>query len=349
MKNDSSLIVSISGNKDIDNITKDTKYINLDITNPNYDVISYFIKNGENYLYTDMINNISGYNYVTYDEFVNAENIINMIYAKMPNNLHKLEIAKYLYIMISKTVSYDINLDNTKNDQFNLSFISNINNLWGSLSKGIVNQNSIVKIYYYMCRRLDIDANIIINESIPVIKLKINNQILLLDIFKDIPYIQANMRTRYFATYNDDIKLDKSIKYCKTHYNDDIIDKSLKNIDYMKENCLWQVLNKTQKVINIDLIKPLELSIIYKDIFDKYCPNYHIKINNLFLYDKYKKHFIMISDSINHYSYNYKQKTFIKVDEKDILDNINIGKIGLYNDEDIPNISNYIECININC
>ena len=45
MKNKSSLIVSVSTMKDIDKINKDTKYINIDITNPNYDVINYFINN----------------------------------------------------------------------------------------------------------------------------------------------------------------------------------------------------------------------------------------------------------------------------------------------------------------
>ena len=41
-----------------------------------------------------------------------------------------------------------------------------------------------------------------------------------------------------------------------------------------------------------------------------------------------------------HYSYNYKKREFVSVMDSDILDNINIGKIGLYMDEYIPNISN---------
>ena len=46
----------------------------------------------------------------------------------------------------------------------------------------------------------------------------------------------------------------------------------------------------------------------------------------------------MISYNNEHYSYNYNKKTFIKINDIDILDNIKIGKIGLYLNEFIPNI-----------
>ena len=36
--------------------------------------------------------------------------------------------------------------------------------------------------------------------------------------------------------------------------------------------------------------------------------------------------------------FNYKKKTFVKVNDIDILDNIKTGKIGLYLNEFIPNI-----------
>ena len=49
MKNKTSKILLVSTIKDLDNITSNTKYINLDITNPNHDIISYFISNGENW------------------------------------------------------------------------------------------------------------------------------------------------------------------------------------------------------------------------------------------------------------------------------------------------------------
>ena len=117
-----------------------------------------------------------------------------------------------------------------------------------------------------------------------------------------------------------------------------VIDKSLKNIDYTKENCIRDILNKTQNILDIDNIKPVELSIIYEYLFNKYCPNYNVKINNLYLNNQEKNHFIMISYNNDHYSYNYKEKSFIKVNDNDLIDNLTKGKIGLYLNEFIPNI-----------
>ena len=120
------------------------------------------------------------------------------------------------------------------------------------------------------------------------------------------------MQTKHFATYNDDYDLDHKIKYIKNKYNDYYLDKALRNIDYTKEDCVKLILLKTESILNLDIIKPSELSLIYKYIFDKYCPNYDIKINNLYLNNKNKQHFIMISYHDYHYSYNY-YKIRIKV------------------------------------
>jgi len=340
MKNTHSLVVAVSNIKDIAKIKENTKYINIDITNYDHDVIDYFIKNGENYLYSDIIENTKGYVYVTYEEFLKAENIINLIYANMPEDLNELEIAKYLYIAIGKCVCFDINVNKEKNENYNIYLMNGVNNLWGSLSQGRVTDISVAKIYYYLCKRLDIKVSLVANyETKEALNhLEINNQILNVDLFSDIPYIWAKMHTRNFATYNEDIELDKKIKYIRSKYNDYHIDKSLKNIDYTKENCLKEILYKTQTIIEIDKIKPVELSIIYNHIFTKYCPNYDIKINNLFLNNKLKKHFIMISYNNTHYSYNYKHKSFVKVNNIDILNNLENGKIGLYLNELIPNL-----------
>ena len=348
MKNKSSLMASISTLEDIKKMDKKVKYININITNPDYEVINYFINNGSNYLYSDVTNDIDGYNYVSYDDFLNAERLIEEIYINMPNDLNKLETAKYLYISLGKNLSSSINLDIKKNETYNVPLITNVSNIWGSLTRGITNNISCSKIYYYICRRLDIDCDIITNEenTSSLVKLKINNQILITNLYRDIPYIESNMQTRYFANYNDEFELDKKINYIKKAYNDYYIDKELKNIDYTKEKCIWEVLLKTEKILNINNINPTELSIIYRYIFDKYCPNYNIKINNLFLNSYDKKHFILITYNNTYYSYNYIKKSFIKINEIDIINNIKIGKIGIYQEENIPNISNYLECIN---
>ena len=341
MKNKSSLIVKISDISDLNNITKDTKYINLDIVKINYDVIKYFTEHGKKYLYSAIIDNTLGYTFASYEDFITAEKIIDIIYLNMPNDLTPLEIARYIYINLAKYISFDINSDYEKTDLYNLNLISKINNLWSSLAIGRVTSKSASIIYYYLCKRLDINIDIIKEEEDYSNKLVINNKVLITNLFKDIPYIKANMQTRYFATYNDDMNLDKNIGYIKSKYNDYYIDLALKDIDYIKEDCINEILSKTGKIIDISSISPSELSIVYKYIFNKYCPNYSIKINNLFLNNHGKFHFIMISYNDNHYSYNYREKKFIKVNSNDIIDNINIGKIGLYLNEYIPNINNY--------
>ena len=341
MKDRSSLIVSVSNINDLEKITKETKYINIDITNPNREIIAYFLKHGASYMYSDLIVSTTGYNYVSYDDFIKAENIIDAIELGIPNNLNDIELARYLYINIGRYLSLDIDTDQNKTET---------NNLCGSLSLGTVTDISTSKIYYYLCRRQGIDISIVINEENKkaLTKLLINNQVLITALYDDIPYIKCNMKTKHFANYNDDINIDKKIKYIKGNYNDYNIDKSLKDIDYMEGECVYKILNNINKIIDIKDIKPVELSIICDYIFNKYCPNYNIKINNLFLNSKHKLHFILISYNDDHYSYNYRKNSFIRVNDEDIIDDISVGKIGVYLNESIPNI-NYSEFMRRNC
>lgn len=337
MKHDSTFIVMVSKVEDLKKITKKTKYINLDITNPDNEVISYFINKGRNYLYADTVLDNQGYIYVSYDSFLSSENLIDKICKHIPTDLTKIEIAKYLYITIAKNTYFDINTDTDKNELYNLSLMTNINNIWGSLSSGRVNHLSIAKIYYYLCRRMNLDAAINMEDN--TVEINIDNKTIKTDIFNDIPYIVSNMKTRYFSPYNDDADIDKSIGYLKNHYNDYNLDKALKHIDYHKEDCVWQILKATESIIPVANIHPAELNTIYKHIFDTYCPNYDIKINNLFLNNHDKYHFILFSYNNTYYSYNYRQNTFIKVNETDLLEDISIGKIGIYKNEFIPSIS----------
>ena len=341
MKNSKTLIVSISNTEDLKKITKDTRYINIDITNPDYDIITYFLNKGRKYKYADIINNMKGYNYVDYEIFAKAEALISLIYANMPSDLTPLEMAKYLYVAIGQCVSFDINVDASKNELCNLSLVTSINNLWGALALGSVNDVTASKIYYYLCRRLGLDIALIANEKkkTAMTKLLINNQVLVTDLFEDIPFIKADMQTRHFATYNDDFGMDKKIKYITNKYMDYYLDRALKVIDYTAEDCVFQLLNKIKNIIDVSNIKPLELSVIYKHLFNTYCTNYNIKINNLFLNNNLKKHFLLISYNDNHYSYNYKQKAYVQIIDKDLIDSLNVGKIGLYLNETIPNLT----------
>ena len=120
MKENKSYIVKISTMKDLDYITEDTKYINIDISNCDSEIINFFLKNGERYLYSETINNVSGYIYVSYDDFYKAETIIKGIYANMPNDLSKLEIARYLYTEIPKYVYFDMKKSRTGKKTYKL-------------------------------------------------------------------------------------------------------------------------------------------------------------------------------------------------------------------------------------
>ena len=319
------------------------KYINLDITNPNLEVIYYLIDNGQNYSYSDMIDGKNGYIYVTYEVFKEAELSILDIINNIPTNLDELEIARYLYISLGKTLGYDINILPDKNETFNLNTINTINNIWGCINNSKGTNVSFTKIYLYLCKIMNIECKLITVSKMGYLKnmLTINGTNIITDITQDIPFIQANFKTKYFLGYNDNLELDKKINYIKDHYNETKIEQALKNIDYSKENILKEILIKTQNIINVNEIKPIELGIIYDIIFEKYCPNYNISINNLFINDIYnsKEHFILISCDNKYYSYNYTRSSFVEISYDEIIKNIENKKIGVYLNEKIPTIS----------
>ena len=82
------------------------------------------------------------------------------------------------------------------------------------------------------------------------------------------------------------------------------------------------------------MIVTYELVEVYKYIFNKYCPNYDVRINNFYIFDGNREHFIVVNYNNKYYSYNYNKKKFIVVEYKEILSNFENKKIGLYNNED---------------
>ena len=62
MKDRQELILSLQNIEDIKKLEKDNniKYINIDITNPNKEIIDYLIKNGQDLLYAEIINHQKG-------------------------------------------------------------------------------------------------------------------------------------------------------------------------------------------------------------------------------------------------------------------------------------------------
>ena len=320
--------------------TPSVKYINIDINNPNLEVVYYLIENGQNYSYSDMIDGINGYIYVPFDIFKEGELEILDIINKIPTNLNDIEIARYLYITLGKTLGYDINILPDKNEIFNFKTINTINNIWGCMNNKKGTNISFAKIYLYLCRIMNIDCKIISSSNSGYLKniIETNEQTVITDITQDIPLIQANFRTKNFMGYNDDRELDKKIKYISDSYNEEKIEETMRNIDYSREDNLKDILLSTQQIINISDIKPIELGIIYEIIFEKYCPNNDIHINNLFINDLYndKEHFILISCNNKYYSYNYTKSSFMEISYDEIQKNIENKKIGIYLNERIP-------------
>ena len=223
--NSTDVIVSINSMNDIENITDNTKYINLSINNVDVNVIDYFLLHGQNYMYTDTIDN--------------------------------------------------------KNDVISFGSISTINNIWGALSTGKITNISLSKIFMYICSRIGINGEIINNS----IKGNIANKINIKD-------------------------------------------------DFIVVDLVYKILSLTENIINAYMIGTYELGEVYKYIFSKYCPNYDVRINNFYIFDGNREHFIVVNYNNKYYSYNYNKKKFIEVEYKDIYSNFENKKIGLYNNED---------------
>ena len=321
---------------------KDTiKYINLNLNEPNLEVIYYLLENGEKYLYSEKTEDKSGYIYVSYDIFKQAELFILEVINNISIYLNELEISRYLYITIGKNISYDINILPDKNDTFNLKNNSIVNNIWGSIYYGKGTNISLTKLYLYLCKLVNVNCKLITTSKNGYQKnmLTIQNRNITVDITQDIPYIQGCFKTKNFIGYNDNKEIDKKIGYIKDNYTNDLIEKNLKNIDSNEEE-LEKILNNLSNTINISALRPIELTIILEEVFTKYYPNYDIKMHNLYR-NNYpnKEHFILISYKNILYSFNYNKNMFIQIEEKQIIDNMKEEKIGIYLNEKLPFIT----------
>ena len=338
--NRDSLIFTVKSIDDIEFLkSTKVKYLNVDILNTNNEVIKYLKENGSDYLYAESIDGKNGYIYVDYYTFFIGERLINSIITKIPKNLTKLEQAKYLYISLGQIVGYDINSVYEKNEKINLTEFNTINNIWGAISNYKATNQSYCKLYLYLCSLLDIKCEIItVNKSGYLCnKLLIDDNLFIVDLTKDIPFIEAGFKTRFFSNYNDEIELDKKIGYIKDDYNENKIEKVLQKTLNYDDSFILNFLLKTQKIVKVEQMKPIELGIIYDFLFQKYCPNLNIFINNLYINNlNGKKNFILISCDNTHYSYNYNKQSFITIEEKELIYNIESETIGVYLNENLP-------------
>ena len=330
------VIYDIKSLPDCKNIGEDVKYVTIDIKNINYDVISYLINNKKEILFTERIDNKRGYVYVDYDTFIKGQIIIDNIINEIPKNLNKLETARYLYIKLGKIVGNELI---NKYDYYLFNNINSIGNIWHSLVNGKISNITLAKTYLYLCSLFDINCEIIKSNNGEVVnKIYINDNNYIVNLNKDLWLIQAGFATKYFASYNNEIDIDKKIGYVNQNYNDIYIDRIISSIDFMDENMLGDILIKTQGLLNVDSIKPVELAKIYNYIFNKYCPDYNITINNLFINNEEYEHFILISFQDKRYSYNYQKKSFAIIDNDILKRNLDNKKIELSIDEFIPNL-----------
>ena len=317
----------------------DIKYINLDIVNPDLEVIYYLLEHGQKYSYAERLEDNKGYIYVSYELFKQAELFILEVINRISMTLNELEVARYLYITIGKNIGYDINILPDKNETFDLKNISIINNIWGSIYYGKGTNASFSKLYLYLCSFVGINNKITQTSNLGYLKntITIQNRNIVTDITQDIPFIQANFKTQFFIGANDNLKLDKKIGYIKEDYSENKIEESLRNIDYSDKLIIETILHKTENLLPIKNMKPIELGNIYEIIFTKYCPNYEIKIHNLYINNLEKKeHFILIEYENTYYSFNYIKNQFVKVDEKEIIEKLENKEIGIYLNEKIP-------------
>ena len=193
------------------------------------------------------------------------------------------------------------------------------------------------KILLYICSKIGIKSEVVSTDikGNMANKIYINNTYIIVSLFEDIANIKAGFSTEHFDKYNNNIELDKKIKYINDNYTEYFLDKELKYINYNDDNLLLQILTITEKIININNIKPYELSIIYKKIFNKYFPNQKLKINNFYLRNNLEKEHFLVFDYNNfYYSYNYNKQKFIKLGYDYLIENIKNKKIGLYQNEE---------------
>ena len=341
MKDSKQLRMNITSMDDIKKLekNKNIKYLNIDVMNPDLEIIYYLIDHGQNYSYSDLIEDKKGYIYVSHEIFKQSMMFILDIINNIPSTLNELEIARYLYITIGKNLGYDINILPDKNETFSLKNISIINNIWGSLTNTKGTNISFCKLYLYLCRIMNIECKIITTSQTGYQKniLTIDNTNITVDITQDIPYIQAGFKTNNFPGYNDNLEIDKKISYIKENYNEIIIENNLKHLDYTKNDIFQTILLKTQEIIKAETIKPIELGMIYDIIFTKYYPNQQITINNLYIKNiSTKEHFILITHNEKHYSYNYTKNSFVEIPKEEITKNMENKKIGTYLNERIP-------------
>lgn len=350
MNDRDSIILSVLTTEDLTKLENNSniKYINLNLSNPNRDVIAYFIEKGQGYFYSDIVMGKNGYIYADYDTFAQGERKLSKILDSIPNDLTSLEKARYLYLNLGNLVGFDINTILEKNLDYDYYYVNELNNIWFALSNSKCINSSLTKIYLYLCERCNISNEIILLNSYDY---KVNRITLddkdnfIADPTKDLANIEANFQTKHFGAYNIDRKMDQKLGYIANDYNDIKLDLILKKLDYKDEELLKNILNKSGEILDIRKIKPIELGMIYDNLFQKYFSGNKFNINNLYLHDlaKKKEHFLLISDGRKYYSFNYRNNAFLEINKEALKEELTSGRVGIYQNEYFPSKGNILQ------
>ena len=93
---------------------------------------------------------------------------------------------------------------NDKNEVISFMMVGYLNNIWSSLYYKKVTNLSIVKLFVYLCSKINIKCDIVSNSISGNLanKVYIGNSFLVVDLFKDLANIKGNFMTEYFDKYN---------------------------------------------------------------------------------------------------------------------------------------------------
>lgn len=332
--------------KDMDDIDKlkdsSYKYLVIDLKNVSREVIEYLVNNGNKYLYSFKALDKSSCNYVEHDVFVYAENIISKIINEIDKNNSVYLIARELYIKLGKILSYDINIEIDKNEEVDYSEVNIIDNVWGSIYKGMTTNKSVCNIYFYLLSIFNIDNKIVsINEEEYGNMLNINGSSEIVDLYSDIPYVKAGFKTISFSDMDDIIDVDKKIGYISNYYNEEVLENVLKEYDNIDFKSFLDIINK---YINIYDMSVLEIGIILNKLFSRYCNIKNIYINNYYINKGNKQSLIIIRYKDKRYSYNYNKRCFVSISDSDFNNLYNNNIISLYlNEEVVSEYSNVLD------
>lgn len=180
-------------------------------------------------------------------------NLVNEIINKMPDNLNKLEQARFIYIMLGKIVEFDTTtVFNCNYDLFNERKNKNIDIT--NLDSNLVNCFNWASIYTKLLQYINIKAEVKAKEHAWVI-IEIDNEIIYADATSgnetDLAKIKFNVKTENFYLLNK-----KDVEFLSPMHNTrfieklDLIDKKL-GIEAKRKNTHQQLEDIKKEVINI--------------------------------------------------------------------------------------------------